>query len=156
MNTYLLLKTLHIFSSVLLVGTGFGSAFYLFFANRSKDLAAIAVVSRLVVIADWSFTTPTIIFQPLSGIAMLHLAGWSLFTPWIMWSIGLYVFAGVCWLPVVWLQIQMKRMADIAYAEKTELPMRYWKFSKAWELLGYPAFISMGLIYFLMVYKPSL
>ena len=37
MNTYLLLKTVHILSSVLLVGTGFGSAFYLFFANRSDN-----------------------------------------------------------------------------------------------------------------------
>ncbi|WP_131728612.1 DUF2269 family protein, partial [Achromobacter xylosoxidans] len=35
MNAYLTIKTLHILSSVLLVGTGFGTAFYLFFANRS-------------------------------------------------------------------------------------------------------------------------
>lgn len=43
-----LLKTLHIVSSVLLVGTGLGSAFYLFFARRSGSVAAQAVVGRLV------------------------------------------------------------------------------------------------------------
>jgi len=49
MSVYLGLKWLHILSSVLLVGTGFGSAYYLFFANRSRDVAALSVVTRLVV-----------------------------------------------------------------------------------------------------------
>ena len=70
MNTYLVLKWVHILSSVVMVGTGFGSAFYMFFANRSGNVAAQAVVSRLVVRADWWFTTPTVILQPLSGIAL--------------------------------------------------------------------------------------
>ena len=39
MNTYLIVKWLHILSSVLMVGTGFGSAFYMFFANRSGSVA---------------------------------------------------------------------------------------------------------------------
>lgn len=67
MHTYLILKWLHIVSSVLMVGTGLGSAFYLFFANRSGSLEAQAVVSRLVVRADWWFTTPTVIIQPATG-----------------------------------------------------------------------------------------
>ena len=61
MNSYLLVKWLHIVSSVLLVGTGFGSAFYLFFVNRSNSLEARAVVARLVVRADLWFTTPAAI-----------------------------------------------------------------------------------------------
>ena len=52
MSLYLTLKWLHILSSVVLVGTGLGSAYYMFFANRSRDLAAQAVVTRLVVQAD--------------------------------------------------------------------------------------------------------
>lgn len=101
MNAYLILKTLHILSSVLLVGTGFGSAFYLFFIHRTGSVAAIAAVAKLVVRADWWFTTPAVIFQPLSGLWLLHIAGWPLTTPWVLWAIGLYVLAGVCWLPVV-------------------------------------------------------
>ena len=101
MNLYLLLKTLHILSSVLMVGTGFGSAFYMFFANRTDSVAAKAVISRLVVRADWWFTTPAIVIQPLSGIAMVHLAGWPWGTPWLLVSIALYAVAGACWLPVV-------------------------------------------------------
>lgn len=156
MNTYLLLKTLHIISSVLLVGTGFGSAFYLYFTNRSKNVAAIATVSRLVVIADWCFTTPAVIIQPISGIAMAYLAGWPLDTSWILLSIILYLLAGACWLPVVWLQIKMKKMAETAYAQGNSLPARYWQFARYWERLGYPAFIAMLGVFYLMVNKPNL
>lgn len=155
MSAYLLLKTLHIISSVFLVGTGFGSAFYLFCANRSKSLEAQAVVARFVVLADWIFTTPAVVLQPATGIAMLSMAGWPLTTPWIMWSIALYLFAGACWLPVVWLQIRMKRMADDAVRAEGVLPARYWQYARWWGALGYPAFAAMAAVYFLMVAKPA-
>ena len=43
------LKLLHILSSVIMVGTGFGSAFYMFMTNRSRNLQAQYVVSKLLV-----------------------------------------------------------------------------------------------------------
>lgn len=156
MNTYLLLKTLHILSSVLLVGTGFGSAFYLFFINRSKNVNAIAEVSRLVVIADWCFTTPAVIIQPISGIALAMMAGSTLDTPWILLSLLLYILAGACWLPVVWLQIKMRNMAVSAATIQQALPSLYWRYARYWEYLGYPAFLAMLGVFYLMVNKPSL
>ena len=153
-SAYLLVKTIHILSSVLLVGTGFGTAFYLYFANRSGSLEAQAVVSRYVVLADWLFTTPAVIVQPLTGVILAHWAGWPLTTPWLFWSIVLYVLAGACWLPVVWMQIELRRMANHALARGEALPARYWRFARRWELLGYPAFAAMLAIYFLMVLKP--
>ena len=74
MNTYLIVKTLHILSATLMVGTGFGTAFYLFWANRSGSVPAQAVVSKWVIKADWWFTTPAVIFQPLSGWWMMSQA----------------------------------------------------------------------------------
>ncbi|MFN4121111.1 DUF2269 family protein [Acidovorax sp.] len=156
MNTYLVLKTIHIISSVLLVGTGLGSAFYLFFANRSGSLAAQAVVGRLVVRADWWFTTPAVLVQPLSGIAMAHMAGWPLTTPWLALSMALYMLAGACWLPVVAIQIRMARMARAAHAAGTPLPSEYARLQRWWEGLGYPAFIAMAVVFALMVNKPAL
>lgn len=156
MNTYLLLKTLHILSSVLMVGTGFGSAFYMFFANRSGNVQAQAVVSRLVVKADWWFTTPAIIIQPVSGIAMMHMAGWPLTTPWLALSMGLYVLAGLCWLPVVVMQIRMAQLATVAADNGHPLPDAYRRLARRWEALGYPAFVAMLLVYYLMVNKPAL
>ena len=153
-NAYFLIKTIHILSSVLLVGTGFGSAFYLFFANRSNDLAAQAVVARLVVRADWWFTTPTVIIQPISGFALVYLAGFPLNSFWILGALLMYVVAGVCWLPVVWLQIQMEKMLRHSVQTDTPLPKKYWVYAQRWELLGYPAFVSMLAVFYLMVAKP--
>ena len=156
MNTYLLVKWLHIVSSVLLAGTGFGSAFYLFFTNRSESLQARAVVARLVVRADLWFTTPAVILQPLSGIWLAHTGGWPLATPWLLVSLALYALAGACWLPVLWLQLQMAREVESALASGQPLPQRYRRLQRAWEALGYPAFAAMLAVFFLMVNKPQL
>ena len=157
MNLYLAIKALHILSSVLLVGTGFGTAFYLFFANRTRCVPAIATVSRLVVRADLWFTTPAVVFQPLSGMWLAHTAGWPWSTPWIVAAGGLYLVAGVCWLPVVWLQLEMAKIAASANTSGVAaLPQRYWRYARYWEWLGYPAFLAMVAVYWLMVFKPAL
>ena len=94
---YLVIKFVHVLSSTILFGTGLGSAFYMFTANRSGNVQAIAVVSRCVVIADWLFTTPTAVIQPLSGFYLVHLAGFSLSSTWLWMSVLLFVIAGGCW-----------------------------------------------------------
>ena len=155
MNTYLVVKALHILSSVLIVGTGFGTAYYLFFTNRTGRVSTIADVARLVVRADWWFTTPAVIFQPLSGLWLAHMAGWAWDTPWIIFSLALFALTGACWLPVVWLQVRLAKMAEQAAARNEALPDRYWRYAQRWEWLGYPAFIAMLGVYFLMVLKPD-
>jgi len=151
--TYAILKTLHILSMVLLFGTGLGSAFYKWMADRSGNVAHIAVTNRHVVLADWLFTTPTVIFQPISGLWMVSLLGLPLATPWIAVSLFLFVLAGACWLPVVWLQIRMQKLAAIAVAEASPLPELYWRMVRWWFWLGVPAFFSMVLVVTLMVFK---
>ena len=152
MNTYLLLKWIHIVSSVVLIGVGFGSAFYMFFANRSRNVAVIAGVSRLVVRADYWFTTPAVIVQPLTGAALVSFAGYSWTAPWLLGAYALIILAGACWLPVVWLQIQMAKMAAEA---KNELPPRYWRYARIWTVLGMIAFPAMLAVYWLMVFRPA-
>jgi uncharacterized membrane protein len=152
---YLAIKWLHILSATLMFGTGFGTAFYMFFANRSGNVPAIAVVTRLVARADWWFTTPSIIVQPLSGLWMIHLAGFPLGSRWIVWSVVLYLLAGACWLPVVWLQLRMRDMAALAARNGGQLPARYWRYEKIWTALGFPAFGALLVVYWLMVHKPA-
>jgi len=151
--SYLVLKYLHILSMVLLFGTGLGSAFYKWMADRSRNLEHIAITNRNVVLADWIFTTPTVIFQPVSGILLAYLAGIPLSTYWVSISLGLYVLAGVCWIPVVWLQIRMSKLASIAIDNQAPLNEDYWRYARIWFWLGVPAFISMVLVVFLMVFK---
>ncbi|MDQ1920401.1 DUF2269 family protein [Massilia pseudoviolaceinigra] len=151
---YMIVKWLHILSSTFLFGTGIGSAFYMLFTSLSRDVRAIAVVSRHVVLADWIFTTTTIIVQPVTGLYMIHLAGYPLTSAWIAWSFALYFFAGACWLPVVWMQLRMRDMAQVAARDGTELPPLYWRYLRFWVLLGIPAFFALVIIFWLMVAKP--
>ena len=151
---YLIVKWLHILSSTFLFGTGIGSAFYMLFTSLSRDVRAIAVVSRFVVLADWIFTSTTVVLQPLTGFYIIHLAGFPLTSLWIAASIGLYLLAGACWLPVVWMQIRMRDMAQAAAREGTELPARYWRYLRLWTVLGIPAFLALVAVFYLMVAKP--
>lgn len=152
---YVTVKWLHILSSTFLFGTGIGSAWYMLFANISRDVRAIAVVSKYVVIADVVFTASTAIIQPLTGFYLIHLAGYPLHSRWIMWSLALYVLAGACWLPVVWLQMRLRDLAQEAAGTGTELPPRYWHYFKIWVALGVPAFFAFVVIFWLMVAKPA-
>ena len=93
---------------------------------------------------------------PASGLWLAHMAGWPLNSRWIVASIALYLFAGACWLPVVWLQLQLAEIAASVQAVGVrDLPDRYWRYAKTWERLGYPAFLAMACVYFLMVLKPA-
>jgi uncharacterized membrane protein len=154
--SYLLLKYIHILSATLLFGTGLGTAFHGFLAFRSRDARVIAAVGRSVVLADWLFTTPAVIVQPATGIAMAMQAGLPLTTGWIALTFALYALVGVCWLPVVWLQIQLRAMGRASQLAGTPLPERYFRFLRYWFMLGWPAFISVLAIFYLMVLKPDL
>jgi uncharacterized membrane protein len=156
MMEYTLVKVIHILSSTLLFGTGLGSAFYKWMADRSGDLPSMAKTNRTVVIADWLFTTPTVIIQPITGLWLVHILGFPLNEPWIIITVMLYVIAGGCWLPVVWLQIRMRDLAVEALTHKSRLDGRYYRYAQIWFWLGIPAFISMVIIYFLMVFKPTI
>lgn len=153
--TYLLLKWIHILSSTILFGTGIGSAFYMFMANRRKEIAGIYFATRHVVIADWLFTTPAAIIQFTTGLWLIHLLGYSLAQSWVISSLILYFFTGACWLPVVWIQMKMRDMAKVAVETNTALPAHYWYMDKWWITLGSLAFPAMVGIFYLMVFKPS-
>lgn len=152
---YVTVKWLHILSSTFLFGTGIGSAFYLLFASLSRDVRAIAVVSRHVVLADWLFTTPTIVIQPLTGFYLMHLAGFPMSSSWIVWSLVLYAVGVACWLPVVWLQIRMKQIAREAVEKNAALSAAYWRYMRIWVSLGVPAFFAFVAVFYLMVAKPT-
>jgi uncharacterized membrane protein len=150
---YITLKWLHVLSSTVLFGTGIGSAFYLLFTTFSRDVRAIASVTRTVVVADWLFTSTTAVLQPLTGLWMMHIAGMPWRMPWIAWSLGLYAFAIACWLPVVWIQLRLRDHSGAAAAAGSALPPVFWRLFIAWVVLGALAFVAFLLIFYLMVAK---
>ena len=155
MNAYAVVKTVHVISSTLLFGTGIGSAFYMLVASLQREARIAAFVVRWVVVADWVFTASAVIVQPVSGLWLAHRAGFPLAAPWLAASIGLYLLAGACWLPVVWMQLRMREMAREAAASGAPLPQRYRTYFRAWIALGIPAFASLVAVFYLMVAKPG-
>jgi uncharacterized membrane protein len=154
MSEYLVLKWIHVLSSTLLFGTGIGSAFYMLFAGLHREPRIVWFVTRYVVIADWIFTTTAVIVQPATGFWLARLGHYPLGSRWIAWSIALYLVAGACWLPVVWMQLRMREMARVAMEASEPLPALYSTYFRAWVVLGVPAFFSLLIVFWLMVAKP--
>jgi len=153
---YLFAKWLHILSSTLLFGTGIGSAFYLLVTVLSRDVRLIAHLSRWVVRADWLFTATTAIAQPLTGFWLLRMMGLTPATGWVAWSLVLYALAIGCWLPVVWLQMRLRDLADESVRRGESAPsQRFWRYFGAWALLGVPALFAFLAIFWLMVAEPD-
>lgn len=150
---YLALKWLHILSSTVLFGTGIGSAFYLLAATLGRDVRTAAQVSGYVVVADWLFTGTTAVLQPLTGWLLVRSAGMPWSMPWLAWSVGLYALAIACWLPVVWIQLQLREEARRCATAGRALSARYWRCFLAWVALGFVAFFAFLAIFWLMVVK---
>jgi uncharacterized membrane protein len=87
---------------------------------------------------------------------MVRLAGFPLSLPWLRWSIALYVLIGCCWLPVVWLQVRMRNLAARAMRDGTALPAEHSRYYRWWFYLGWPAFIGVLFVFYLMVVKPAI
>lgn len=152
---YLIVKWVHVLSSTILLGFGAGTAWYLWSAHRTRDPRTIAVVGRMVVKADWIFTGTSGIVQPASGLILAHLLGYSLTEPWLLISYGLYFLAFACWAPVVVLQIRAQRLAQAALEAGVPLGTAYDRTMRHWFLLGWPAFLGLLGVFWLMIAKPS-
>ncbi len=145
-----LLKFVHILSSTLLFGTGLGTAFHMSVTHLRGDVKAIAATVRNVVLADWLFTATSGIVQPVTGIALVIMAGYDPASSWLVATYWLYLLAGACWLVVVRLQIRIARIAA------APLPLAYAHAMRAWFWLGCPAFLALVGVFWRMVSKPDL
>lgn len=150
-----LLRLAHVIGAAVLFGTGAGIAFFMLMANRTRDPRLIAHVAGTVVIADTLFTATAAVLQPLTGAWLAHRIGWPLTTGWIALSLVLYGVVGLFWLPVVWIQIQLRNLARVAAEANLPLPERYHRLYRIWFAFGFPAFLSMIGILYLMLIRPD-
>jgi uncharacterized membrane protein len=151
---YFALKYLHVIGAAVLLGTGAGIAFFMLLAHRTGDAKVIAGVARIVVIADFLFTATAVVAQPITGVALAWLVGYSLWDGWIALSIALYLVTGAFWLPVVWMQMRMRELAAAAVAEGQPLPRAYHRLFWWWFAFGFPAFAAVLAIFWLMIARP--
>jgi uncharacterized membrane protein len=150
------LKYLHLIGAAVLLGTGAGIAFFMLMAHLTRNVAVVAAVARIVVLADFLFTAAAVVTQPITGAALAAEGGYSLREGWILVSIALYLLTGVFWLPVVWMQMRMRDLADEAMARGSPLPRSYYRLFHTWFAFGFPAFAAVLGIFWLMVTRPTI
>ena len=155
MDLYVLIKTLHILSATVLFGTGLGTAFFMLRGQSAPDLQTRFAAARTTVLADYIFTAPAAVLQPLTGIALILLLDLDPWDFWLMVSYGLFLLAGLCWLPVVWIQIRLKKLLQQSIETGDALPESYRHLFRIWFALGWPAFLALIVIFYLMVAKPT-
>jgi uncharacterized membrane protein len=156
MTWLFVLKFLHVVGAAVLLGTGAGIAFFMLLAHRSGDARVIAGVAGIVVVADLMFTASAVVLQPITGVALAHLAGYPLGDGWLVLSILLYLVTGAFWLPVVWMQMRMRQLAETAVRNNELLPVAYHRLFRWWFAFGFPAFAAVLAIFWLMIVKPDL
>ena len=151
---YFALKYLHVVGAAVLLGTGAGIAFFMLLAHRTGNAPTVAAVARIVVIADFLFTATAVVVQPITGVALAWHVGYSLWEGWIALSIALYIVTGLFWLPVVWMQVEMRDLALAAAKAGQPLPPRYHQHFRLWFIFGFPAFGAVAAIFWLMITRP--
>ena len=150
---YLPLKWIHIVSATLLFGTGLGTAFHFWFTCRGAEPAAVAASARATVTADYLFTLPAGIVQPVSGLMLARIAGYPLDSGWLLAAYALYALAGACWIPVVFIQLRLRDIAAERARQGLALGPEFRRLYRVWFALGWPAFLAMVIILWLMVLR---
>ena len=100
------------------------------------------------------FTLSAVILQPVTGGVLMALSGTTLAERWLVASLGLYAVAGLFWIPVIFMQIEMRDLARMAAAQRAPLPPRYFALFRRWFVFGIPGFGSVMIILWLMIAKP--
>ncbi len=158
-DAYLVVKTIHILSSTVLFGTGIGIAFFMLVGQRSKDRRVQLAVARWTVMADGMFIAPAAVIQLVTGVHLVHQGGHSFTDLWIAAALFLYIAVAICWLIVVRLQLHMRAILGTASRSSPgdqPLPKAYHRSFRLWFFLGWPAFIGLLIVFWLMVAKPML
>ncbi|NPU14101.1 DUF2269 domain-containing protein [Bradyrhizobium sp. 83002] len=154
MTLYFLIKYLHVLGAIVILGTGTGIAFFMLMAHLSGEAAFIARTAGVVVIADMLFTLSAVLLQPVTGGVLMWLSSTSLSERWLLTSLALYAMAGLFWVPVIFMQIELRDLARAADTNSQPLPPRYFIVFRRWFLCGIPGFGSVMAILWLMVAKP--
>jgi uncharacterized membrane protein len=73
---------------------------------------------------------------------------------WLATSLLLFAVAGAFWIPVIFMQMEMRNLARLATEKSQPLPARYFVLFRRWFAFGIPGFGSVMIILYLMIAKP--
>ncbi|WP_334079003.1 DUF2269 domain-containing protein [Microbulbifer sp. M83] len=153
MNAYLVFKALHVLGAMVVFGTGIGIAWYALRGWRTGDIHIMQWISAETVAADWIFTAAAILLLLGSASGMLYASPTLLEMPWLRLSAFLTFLVFCLWVPVVFIQYNIRRRLRTAPAREAAPGIR--RLLVCWYLLGALVLPLMVAIVFLMVMKPA-
>jgi len=155
MDTYLLLKTVHIIGAVLFLGNIIITGWWKSMANRTGHPEIIAFAQRQVTLTDFVFTAggATLLFA--AGMTNIILYDISMNTSWIAWGLGLFTLSGVIWGAIL-IPIQIKQAREAKqFTADTVISAQYWRRETLWYIFGITATILPLISMVFMVVKPT-
>lgn len=154
---YLTLKFVHVLAVVMFVGNITIGIFWKQIADATNDPRVIAHTIGGIMKADRIFTIPAVILLAIAGVGTAQVGQLSILgTGWIVWSIGLFIIAGVAFGPIARAQRGLYAVAQAGTQGATMDWQRYEAVSKQWALWGTIATIAPLIAVALMVLKPVL
>lgn len=151
-----LIRLIHIVSSALMFGVGIGAFWFMRAALGSANVAAIAVITRNAVRAEWFIAAPVAIIQPTTGYLLMLQLDYLFRSRWFLAVAALYIVAGMCWVYLVKAELKMRNLAAASSHAARPLPPQYHALSRRWQRLALAAFAGVLAIFWLMVFRPGL
>jgi uncharacterized membrane protein len=154
MDSYSLLKSLHVLGVVLFIGNIIITGWWKVMADRTRDPRIVAFAQRQVTLTDWVFTLGGVVLVMVGGPGNALMHGIPLTTSWLLIGNGLFTASGLVWLAIlVPLQIKLGRMAQ-AFADADAIPENYWLPERLWLWFGVLATVLPLAVIPVMVFKP--
>jgi uncharacterized membrane protein len=154
MNTYALLKLIHIIAVIIFLGNIITGLFWMRIANKTNNLPIISFTMKGIIISDKWFTIPGVIIITAGGFTAAIEGGLPLLrTGWIFWSIVLFSLSG---LVFAWklAPLQRKIFQITANAGKDNFNHKlYHSCLKQWEMWGLAALLTPLAALVMMVLK---
>jgi uncharacterized membrane protein len=155
---YLLAKLLHVVAVILFLGNITTGLFWHLHAARTKDARLLAHTMDGIIRSDRIFTVPGVVLIIVTGIAAAIYGQLPILrTGWILWTLVLFLAAGVIFMiRVAPLQRRLRALAQAGVQSGSFDYAAYRALAVRWELWGAAALLTpfAGLV--LMVLKPAL
>ena len=155
MESYQLLKVIHLLGVVIFLGNIIVTAVWKMLADKTKSPSVVAYAQKLVTITDFVFTAVGVFLILVTGRIMASRFGEISDVLWLSWGWWLFIASGVIWvLILIPIQIKQAKLAK-DFADKQDIPDSYWILSKYWAVFGMLATVlPLANLYF-MVIKPT-
>ena len=155
MNTYLLLKSLHIFGVVIFLGNIIVTGWWKVMANRTQNPLIIAFAQHQVTLTDYIFTLGGVLIILATGFGnvIIHKIDYTSIQ-WLIWGNYFFIASGIIWVFIL-LPVQIKQAKMVRqFSENQAIPELYWKLERIWIIFGLLATILPLVNLYWMVFKP--